>query len=339
MEKHIHNNNNNNTMNHNCTRIHNAFHKPFIVFRVNSDDALAYTKQLIAYLLTHFDIHILYCEDTTIINALTVFPDNEQLQHKYTSLFTSFNAQTQQSDICIILGGDGTCLWANILYKNHTRPPFLTFHLGNLGYLAIYDINNYKEVMNELFTIDNERYFLEKRPLVECKIFTKGENGVVKEQLYAMNEILFERGSSLKMLGFELFFNNEPLTQLWCDGLIFSTSTGSTAYNLSAGGPLMNYDVEGLIITAVCPFSLSFRPVVISKNIVITVKTMKMSPEPRITKDGNSQILLHDNEYAEVKLSDLAIEFVVIHKFIKDRLQLWKMKLVNSLGWNNSFKH
>ena len=141
------------------------------------------------------------------------------------------------------------------------------------------------------------------------------------------------------MLGFELCFNNEPLTQLWCDGLIFSTSTGSTAYNLSAGGPLMNYDVEGLIITAVCPFSLSFRPVVISKNIVITIKTMKMSPEPRITKDGNSQLLLHENEYAEVKLSDMSVEFVVIHKFIKDRLQLWKMKLVNSLGWNNSFKH
>ena len=339
MENHIHNNNNmNNSLMRNST-----FHKPFIVFRVNSDEALTYTKQLISYLLTHFDIHILYCEDTSIINAITVFPDNQLLQRKYTSVFTTFEPQTQQSDICIILGGDGTCLWANILYKNFTRPPFLTFHLGNLGYLAIYDINNYQEVMNELFIIDkgdhNERYFLEKRPLVECKIFNKGEDGVVKEQLYAMNEVLFERGASLKMLGFELFFNNEPLTQLWCDGLIFSTSTGSTAYNLSAGGPLMNYDVEGLIITAVCPFSLSFRPVVISKNIVITVKTMKTSPEPRITKDGNSQILLHETEYAEIKLSDLAVDFVVIHKFIKDRLQLWKMKLVNSLGWNNSFKH
>lgn len=318
-----------------------SFRNPFIIYRVNSPEALNSAKKLISYLLTHYPIETLYCEDTSVINSSSVFPEDELNQHKYASTFTSFSHSTQQSDICIILGGDGTCLWANILYKNTPRPPFLTFHLGNLGYLAIYDINTYEEVIDELFTESSSSlstFSLEKRPLVECKIFSK-HTKALKEHIYALNEILFERGPSLKMLGFELFFNNEPLTQLWCDGLIFSTSTGSTAYNLSAGGPLMNYDVEGLIFTAVCPFSLSFRPVVLSKQITITVMAKQTSPEPRITKDGNSQLSLHVDEYAEIKLSDLCIEFVVVHKFVKDRLQLWKNKLVDSLGWNNSFKH
>ena len=90
----------------------------------------------------------------------------------------------------------------------------------------------------------------------------------------------------MKMLGLELFLNNEPLTRVFADGLIFSSSIGSTAYNLSAGGPLIHYDVEAMVVTSICPFSLSFRPIVLPKSTVMRLKSMEGYPNPSLTKDG-----------------------------------------------------
>lgn len=94
-----------------------------------------------------------------------------------------------------------------------------------------------------------------------------------------------------------------------------------------------------MVVTSICPFSLSFRPLVLPKSARMKLKSMKGYPNPSLTKDGNERIILKENEFAEVFLSDSIINFVILNKFIKNRSQLWKDKIVDSLGWNSAFKH
>ena len=314
-----------------------SFKRPFLIYRINSEEAYQYAIKICQYILTSFHTEKLYIEHPNKINVQSLFPNDLILQEKYKNKIEHFDIKTENSDLCIILGGDGCCLWANIFYEKKKRPPFITFHLGFLGYLAIYEVSTYEEVITELYK-NNKKYSFEQRNLIECNIYHKEQNSepILKETIYALNEILVERG---EMLGLELFLNNEPLTRVFADGLIFSSSTGSTAYNLSAGGPLIHYDVEAMVVTSICPFSLSFRPIVLPKSTVMRLKSMEGYPNPSLTKDGNKRTLLKEKEYAEICLSDGFIDFIVLDKFIKNRSQLWKEKIVDSLGWNSAFKH
>ena len=316
-----------------------SYKRPFIIYRINSEDAYRSAIELSKFILTSFDTEKIYIENPNEININVLFPNDTSLQEKYKEKIEKFDIKTEKSDLCIILGGDGCCLWANICYQKKKRPPFITFHLGFLGYLAIYNISQYKEVLSELYST-NKNFSYEKRNLIECNIIERNNNeNKLKNTLYALNEVLVERGESMKMLGLEIFLNDEALTQVFADGLIFSSATGSTAYNLSAGGPLLNYDVEAMAVTAICPFSLSFRPIVVPKSAKMKLKSMKGYPNPSLIKDGNEKIILKEGEYAEMFLSDSYINFVILNKFIKNRSQLWKDKIVDSLGWNSPFKH
>ena len=133
--------------------------------------------------------------------------------------------------------------------------------------------------------------------------------------------------------------DNEPLSEVFCDGIIFASPTGSTAYSLSAGGPLLHYEVEGLVLSSICPFSLSFRPIVIPKDIVLSVKIGKSGCEPIVVNDGMIVNKLKIGELIEIRLSDGHLDFIVLNKFVPNRSVLWKEKIVQSLGWNNAFKH
>lgn len=317
-----------------------TFKRPFIVYRTNTEEAYKMTLQLCEYLIVQYQIETIYVESTNDINAIKVFESNKSLQEKYKDYFVTFAVETQKTDICYVLGGDGTVLWANFCYVKYPRPKFITFYVGNLGYLAVYDFKNYKEVIDEIYAM-NDNYSLEKRNLANCKICAQEKDGSiqVKQELLALNEITIEKGESLKMINIQLYMNNQPMTKIQCDGLIFATATGSSAYSLSAGGSLMHYEVDALILTAICPFSLSFRPLIIPRSIVMKVFPIKGCDLPIITKDGNCREPLKENEYVEIQLCELTVDFIILHKFIPDRIQLWKEKVIRSLGWNNTFQH
>lgn len=244
------------------------FTKPFIIYRIESEKALVFARKMVKFLLTTFsDIKEIYIEKPEEVNLNAIF-ENEEDKIKYENKLIKFDSAKEESDICIVIGGDGSCLWANSCYKNRINcPPFITFHLGTLGYLAIYNIENYKEILLEL---SEKKYTFETRNLVSANVIDSNNN--IREHFKALNEILIERGSDLKMISLAIFIDNIHFTEVSCDGLIFATPTGSSAYSLSARGPLLHYNVEGLIITSICPFSLSFRPIVVPKNMVLEWK-------------------------------------------------------------------
>ena len=197
----------------------------------------------------------------------------------------------------------------------------------------------------------NNSILFEHRHLIECEIFSiknndcknletikKSENLTLIYKCSALNEILFERINIRKKIGLSLYIDETHLTDIYCDGLIFSSPTGSTAYNLSAGGPIMHFDIEGLIINAIRSEKV-FRPIILPRGHKVTVKGIKGYPDSSCTKDGMGRRFLKENEYAEMWLSDKIINIIVLSKLSKRRETIWKEKIINSLGWNNAFKH
>ena len=310
------------------------FTKPFIIYRIESEKALVFARKMVKFLLTTFsDIKEIYIEKPEEVNLNAIF-ENEEDKIKYENKLIKFDSAKEESDICIVIGGDGSCLWANSCYKNRINcPPFITFHLGTLGYLAIYNIENYEEILLEL---SEKKYIFETRNLVSANIIDSNNN--VREHFKALNEILIERGSDLKMISLAIFIDNIHFTEVSCDGLIFATPTGSSAYSLSARGPLLHYNVEGLIITSICPFSLSFRPIVVPKNMVLECKIGRYLCEPCISYDGEVGNKLLPGETLRIVMGDDKLSFIILNKYAKERNMLWKNKIVQSLGWNNSFK-
>lgn len=321
-----------------------SFSKPFIVYRTESESSIIQARNISKYILLKFPIETIYIEKPSEVNSDLVFDteDEKILREKHKNVFQSFLPETEKSDLCIIIGGDGTCLWANYCYrKNPNPPPIITFHLGYLGYLAIYDINKYKEVFDEL---SEGNLNFEKRNLISSEIRTiendNIENMKSKEKFTSLNELLVQRGSSSKMIALNLYIDDEPFTEVFCDGLIFSSPTGTTAYNLSAGGPLLHYEVEGLTVSSICPFSLSFRAIVIPKGVKLSVRVGgKYNNNPVIVNDGKIIGYLNKENIIDIQLSDEKLNFIVLNKFVPNRNVLWKDKIVQSLGWNSAFKH
>ena len=162
-------------------------------------------------------------------------------------------------DFIISLGGDGTFLSTARRFYNI---PIVGINLGNLGFLSEIDKANMECELKKLLVND---FNVEERFLLETTI-----NG---EKCYGLNDIVINRGKFTKLLNLEVYFNNKFVDNYVADGIIVSTPTGSTAYSLSAGGPIVEPNLDVLVITPICAHSLHQRPVVISYDTEVRINT------------------------------------------------------------------
>lgn len=163
-------------------------------------------------------------------------------------------------DCVIVLGGDGTLLRAarNLVDLN---VPFLGINLGTLGYLTEGDRNSVTDILERI--IANE-YILEERMMLTGKIYSP--NGDVIREDVALNDLTINRSRSLKVFKFKLYVNGEFLYLYTADGIVISTPTGSTAYNLSCGGPVVEPTAKLFLITPIAPHSLNNRSLILSSH-------------------------------------------------------------------------
>ena len=319
------------------------FNKPLFVFRIKTPKIYDITRDMIKYIIDTNYVEYIYLENPSQIKNDQVFKEE-----KYDKYFKQFDPETQDSNICIIIGGDGTCLWANQLYKNKPKPPFFCFHGGNLGFLAIYEPKDYKKIFFFFFT--KGEYNLIKRKEIKCTVYKKKEKidnkdfnnfeGYEKQNTYnALNELILEKKKNMSHL--YIFLKDKFLAKVSSDGFIASSPTGSTAYSLSAGGPILHNDVEGIIISAICPFSLSFRPIVLSSGVKLRIKNNAefTGMESIIKIDGNDKGTLENDMFLEIGLSDETIDFILLKSIQESQDTLWIQKLSKSLGWNYTFNH
>lgn len=190
----------------------------------------------------------------------------EELQAKtyYTSFFHSHTDFDEENSYIFSVGGDGTFLQSVLLIRNFSIP-VIGVNSGRLGFLA--DISE-DQVNDALVNIFNKNYKVVKRTMLEIE-FSDREN---LDFNYALNEMTVLKTDNSSMLNVTAYIDGEFLNNYWADGLIIATPTGSTAYSLSVGGPILTPNSENIIITPMAPHNLTIRPIVVPDNCTITLK-------------------------------------------------------------------
>jgi len=214
-------------------------------------------------------------------------------------------ATPEKFDLVLTLGGDGTVLYTSYLFQR-VVPPILSFSLGSLGFLTNFEFASYKKHLNNIMGDRGMRVNLRMR--FTCTVFRANHNKqkrgevVEGEQFEVLNELVIDRGPSPYVSNLELYGDNELLTIIQADGCIFSTPTGSTAYSLSAGGPLTHPSIPGILLTPICPHTLSFRPMVLSDTLMLKVCVPRSSRSTAYASfDGKGRVELRRGDCVQVE--------------------------------------
>ena len=187
-----------------------------------------------------------------------------------------------ESDLLISLGGDGTLLGIGRKTARFDKP-ILGINLGTLGFLTAEEKNHAEAAIDKVL---QGEYKLEKRMMLECSIARESEK---TEGIIALNDICITRGNLYKILEFHVYVNEEYVDTLLADGVIICTPTGSTAYNLSAGGPVLKADAQIIAITPISPHTLTSRPIVVSAEDVVTVEVYPSREDTPFTVSADGQ--------------------------------------------------
>ena len=209
-------------------------------------------------------------------------------------------------DIAITVGGDGTIIHA-AKYAARFDKPLIGVNVGRLGFAADIEIDG----ISELTRILDGDYSVEERVLFDVEVI---KNGVSKTYL-AVNDAVIARGQLSKIIDLQVTLDDEEIAKYRADGLLFSTPTGSTAYSLSAGGPIIAPQLDCILMTPVCPHSLFSRSVIFEGNSVLTV-SVKIPSECCcvLTIDGEKNIDILADDIVKIRKSDLKLKFVSINK-------------------------
>lgn len=200
-------------------------------------------------------------------------------------------------ELIISLGGDGTLLRAARLAASIDIPVF-GVNLGGLGFLTQIGIDDLEKSLEKLY---QEKYFLDERMMLDCLI--KRREKEIKK-LTALNDVVIGKGAFARIICLATYVNNDYVITYSADGLVVSTSTGSTAYSLSAGGPIVNPNINSIILTPICPHTLSARPLIIGENDQVRITLESSEEEVMLTIDGQEGFTLEPNDEVIIKKSD-----------------------------------
>ncbi|XP_039280208.1 NAD kinase isoform X3 [Nilaparvata lugens] len=237
---------------------------------------------------------------------------------------------TDKIDFIICLGGDGTLLYASLLFQQSV-PPVMAFHLGSLGFLTPFEFENFQEQVTNVL---EGHAALTLRSRLRCIIMRKNEE-VTKNtkptNLLVLNEVVIDRGPSPYLSNIDLYLDGKHITSVQGDGLIVSTPTGSTAYAVAAGASMIHPSVPAIMVTPICPHSLSFRPIVVPAGVELKIS---VSPDSRNTAwvsfDGRNRQELFHGDSLRVTTSIYPVPSICSQDQISD----WFDSLAECLHWN-----
>lgn len=227
----------------------------------------------------------------------------------------------EEAECLLSIGGDGTFLHA-AEWVGARRCPILGLNTGHLGFLASYSLDETEELME---VVRDDRGRVEKRTLL------KVESEAVPADFwpYALNEVAVQRGESASMLNVHARIDSLHLADYMGDGLVIATPTGSTAYNLSVGGPILYPNMHSLILSPIAPHSLTMRPLVVPGDSMISLSVSSRGDCARISLDGRSFPLPCDTE--------LTLREAPFHIYVLRRPDANFPRLIrNKLGWGQS---
>ena len=234
--------------------------------------------------------------------------------------FYSEKSIIQGADLVIAIGGDGTMLNASRRYGSKGIP-ILGINLGKLGFLT--DIAP-EELTSSIIKVIENDYIEDKRFFLEAAVSNK------KESFLALNEVVVHSGAIAQLIEYNLFVNDEFVYRQKADGIIISSPTGSTAYSLSGGGPIIHPNLDVLILMPMFPQTLSSSPLIVSAESSIRIELLDKTNKKHLSFDSHNSISL--NGEAEVLVSKAKSELTLIHP--KDHNFYESCR--NKLGWSSS---
>lgn len=227
------------------------------------------------------------------------------------TLWSDEESAAENVDCMIVLGGDGTVLQAARETK-HLHIPIIGVNLGTLGYMTEIETDGLEEALDRLMTGD---YQQESRMMLNGKAFLpEGRT----EEGWALNDIVISRKGSLQIIKFNIYVNGQFLHNYDADGVIITTPTGSTGYNLSAGGPLVEPKAKLIVVTPICPHTLNHRSIILSPEDVIEIE-IPQGREGRIQTveanfDGSHMIPLSTGDMVRIMKSEESTEFIQLNR-------------------------
>ncbi|TGO11599.1 hypothetical protein BTUL_0106g00380 [Botrytis tulipae] len=320
--------------------IKRAVRNVMIVTKARDNQLVNLTKDLALWLMSTprygSDLGVNVYVDAKLRNskrfgAAALIESQPRFQHllKYWSPDLCWS-QPEKFDLVLTLGGDGTVLFTSWLFQRIV-PPILSFSLGSLGFLTGFEYDRFKEHLNKVMGEEGMRVNLRMR--FTCTIYRdgkeQGHEAVEGEQFEVLNELVIDRGPSSYISNLELYGDNELLTVVQADGCIFSTPTGSTAYSLSAGGSLVHPDIPAILLTPICPHTLSFRPMILSDTLLLRVSIPRNSRATAYCSfDGKGRVELKQGDHVTIAASQYPFPTVVSSP------SEWFDSVSRTLRWN-----
>jgi len=260
------------------------------------------------------------------------FEQRQILVYEYMNSFPTHHDHTHKTfqkfenlDFILVLGGDGTLLNTARLAAPQ-QIPILGINMGYLGFLTEVDLEN---LIVSLERLVSGEYRLEERMMLCCELKREGK---IIDEFLALNDIVVAKGPFSRMILFDTYVNDQYIDTFSADGIIVSTPTGSTAYSLSAGGPIVFPEMELMLITPICPHTLYSRPMVIGVENNIRIVLKSKSEEVMLTVDGQHGYKLVKQDEIIIKKSPLHTKLVRLNS--KTFADILRNKLRES-GGNN----
>ncbi len=236
-------------------------------------------------------------------NVEVFLPEKVRVIGKFNKFIVDNNFLYSNIDIALTLVGDGTLLSTGRKFASK-GVPLCGINLGRVGFLAEIETD---EIIDKLTKIINNNYFIEKRLMLEGVVYRNGEKIFSAE---AINDIVVTKSGLSRMIKLKLLIDDILTAEYQADGIIFATSTGSTAYSLSAGGPIINPSLKVMLITPICPHSVNARPLIIDENEEIKLKVSARHNDIGLTVDGQIVYPLLPGDLITIKKSLLTADFI-----------------------------
>ncbi|KTW29674.1 hypothetical protein T552_00883 [Pneumocystis carinii B80] len=334
-----------------------------IITKAHDKSLVLLTRKLVIWLLSYQSNHEkkynVYVESTfkdscdfDSKNIIKLNPSFENYLKYWT--FEFCNEYSSLFDFVITLGGDGTVLFGSWLFQK-TVPPVLSFSLGSLGFLTMFDFSTFDTTLDNLFCngviislrmrlqctimrvkVDDNGEPIDKTRDLDRSILNDKNCGTSlthepKESFSVLNDLVVDRGPNPFLSSIELYGDYEHFTSVQADGICISTPTGSTAYSLSAGGSLCHPDIPAILISPICPHTLSFRPLLVHDSMILHVAIPYDSRSTSwVSFDGRNRVEIKQGDYVTISASKFHFPIVLRSKQNSN----WFTSLATRLGWN-----
>jgi NAD+ kinase len=210
-------------------------------------------------------------------------------------------------DFAVVLGGDGTLLSTTRAVAK-AGIPILGVNLGTLGFLTEVPLAELYEALEE---VDQKRATVEARSLLQCDLFRAGKSAM---SYAALNDVIVNKSALARLNDYDLFIDKAFVTEYKADGLIISTPTGSTAYSMAAGGPILMPSVDAFVITPVSPHSLTHRPLVVRDSVEIEIVVKTGDEEAYLSVDGQVGMPVRDGDRVVCRKAEYKVQLMRIRR-------------------------